>query len=99
MQRSFSDLEYAAKKVTRHDRFLGEINAVTAWSALVAEVNRSTREARDATTLLKFRRLLETHTLTARISTAINVHLADKGLLLRDGTVVDATIIAASSSI
>lgn len=39
MQRSFSDLEYAAKKkVTRRDRFLGEINAVTPWSALVAEV-------------------------------------------------------------
>jgi transposase, IS5 family len=39
MQRSFSDLEYAAKKkVTRRDRFLGEINAVTPWSALVTEV-------------------------------------------------------------
>jgi IS5 family transposase len=39
LQLSFSDLEYAAKKkVTRRDRFLGEINAVTPWSALVAEV-------------------------------------------------------------
>ena len=39
MQRSFSELEYASKKkVTRRDRFLGEINAVTPWSALVAEV-------------------------------------------------------------
>ena len=37
MQTSFSDLEYVAnKKVTRRDRFLGEINAVTPWSALVA---------------------------------------------------------------
>ena len=39
MQRSFSELEYATKKkVTRRDRFLGEINAVTPWSVLTAEV-------------------------------------------------------------
>jgi IS5 family transposase len=58
-----------------------------------------TREAApDATTLLKFRRLLETHQLTERIFVAINVHLAVKGLMLKEGTVVDATIIAAPSS-
>ena len=39
MQKSFSDLEYAAKKkVTRRDRFLGEIDAVTSWLALVGEI-------------------------------------------------------------
>ena len=39
MQASFSDLEYAAKKrVNRRDRFLSEIEAVTPWSALVAEI-------------------------------------------------------------
>jgi IS5 family transposase len=54
--------------------------------------------APDATTLLKFRRLLEKHKLTERIFAAINVHLADKGLMLKEGTVVDATIIAAPSS-
>lgn len=32
-------MEYAAKKkVTRRDRFLGEIDAVTPWPALLAEV-------------------------------------------------------------
>jgi transposase, IS5 family len=152
MQASFSDLEYAAKKkVTRRDRFLGEINAITPWSALVAEIEpfypkgegrgrppigvermlrmyvaqqcfglsdegtedaiydsqaiRSfvgidlNREAvPDATTLLKFRRLLEAHKLTERIFTAINAHLILKGLMLKEGTVVDATIIAAPSS-
>lgn len=37
MQVSFSELEYAAKKkVTRRDRLLGEIDAVSPWSALVA---------------------------------------------------------------
>lgn len=54
--------------------------------------------APDATTLLKFRRLLETHGLTQAILTAISTHLAQKGLLLKEGTVVDATIIAAPSS-
>lgn len=54
--------------------------------------------APDATTLLKFRRLLEARQLTERIFAAINVHLAAKGLLLREGTVVGATIIAAPSS-
>lgn len=152
MQASFSELEYAAKKkVTRRDRLLGEINAVTPWSALVAEIapfypkgegrgrppvgvermlrmyiaqqcfglsdegiedaiydsqairgfvgiDLSRESAPDATTLLKFRRLLEEHKLTERIFAAINTLLAVKGLMLREGTVVDATIIAAPSS-
>ncbi|MBE0548217.1 MAG: IS5 family transposase [Rubrivivax sp.] len=53
----------------------------------------------DATTLLKFRRLLEQHDLTAAMLAEVNAHLtAEHGLLLRPGTVVDATIIAAPSS-
>ncbi len=152
MQKSFSDLEYAAKKkVTRRDRFLGEIDALTPWSALEAEIepfypkgegrgrppiglkrmlrmyvaqqcfglsdegiedalydsqairrfvgiDLNREAAPDATTLLKFRRLLETHGLTQRIFAAINTHLALKGLLLKEGTIVDATIIAAPPS-
>lgn len=54
--------------------------------------------APDATTLLKFRRLLEAHQLTESIFNAINAHLAEKGLLLREGTIVDATLIAAPPS-
>jgi IS5 family transposase len=57
-----------------------------------------TREAApDATTLLKFRRLLETHKLIERIFATINGHLAAKCLMLKKGTVVDATIISAST--
>ena len=52
----------------------------------------------DATTLLKFRRLLEQHDLTAAILAEVNAHLSERGLLMRQGTVVDATIIAAPSS-
>jgi IS5 family transposase len=152
MQASFSDLEYAAKKkMTRRDRFLSEIETITPWAALVAEIepfypkdegrgrppiglermlrmyvaqqcfgfsdegiedalydsqairgfvgiDLSREAAPDATTLLKFRRLLEKHKLTEHIFAAINAHLAEKGQMLREGTIVDATIIAAPSS-
>ena len=152
MQLSFSELEYASKKkVTRRDRFLAEIEAMTPWSALEAElepfypkgggrgrppiglnrmlrmyiaqqcfglsdegiedalydsqairrfvgIDLSRESAPDATTLLKFRRLLETHGLTQRIFETINAHLAERGLLLRQGTIVDATLIAAPPS-
>lgn len=152
MQSSFSHLEYSAKKkLTRRDRFLGEIEAVTPWSAMVAElepfypkgegrgrppiglermlrmyvaqqcfglsdegiedaiydsqsirrfvgIDLARESAPDATTLLKFRRLLETHGLTRRIFETINGHLAQKGLMMREGTIVDATIIAAPPS-
>ena len=151
-QASFSELEYAAKKkVTRRDRFLAEIEAITPWVELertiapfypsnggrgrppiglarmlrmyVAQqcfglsdegiedalydsqairrfvgIDLSRESAPDATTLLKFRRLLETHHLTESIFNAINAHLAKKGLLLREGTIVDATLIAAPPS-
>ncbi|HZL77453.1 MAG TPA: IS5 family transposase [Candidatus Limnocylindrales bacterium] len=52
----------------------------------------------DAPTLLKFRRLLETHDLCKGLFTAINADRAARGLLLREGTLVDATLIAAPPS-
>ena len=52
----------------------------------------------DATTLLKFRRLLLDNDLTKALFEEINAHLAEQGLLMRAGTIVDATIIAAPSS-
>lgn len=54
--------------------------------------------APDATTLLKFRHLLEEQQLTESIFNAINAHLSEKGLFLREGTIVDATLIAAPPS-
>jgi IS5 family transposase len=152
MQKSFSDLEYAAKKkLTRRDRFLAKIDEVTPWAALWKEIepfypkgegagrppiglarmlrmyvaqqcfglsdegiedaiydsqairgfvgiDLSRESAPDATTVLKFRRLLETHALTEKIFQTINGHLAAKGLMMREGTIVDATLIAASPS-
>jgi len=52
----------------------------------------------DETTILNFRHLLERHDLTKAIFAAVAEHLAAKGELLRGGTIVDATLIAASPS-
>lgn len=52
----------------------------------------------DETTILRFRRLLEEHKLSAQILALVNELLGAKGLMLRAGTVVDATLIAAPSS-
>ena len=61
-------------------------------------VDLAREAAPDATTLLKFRRLLEDHGLTGAIFQTINAHLAQQGLLLREGTLIDATLIAAPPS-
>jgi IS5 family transposase len=52
----------------------------------------------DETTILHFRHLLEKHELTRKIFEKTQRYLSDKGLLLREGTIVDATIISAPSS-
>ena len=52
----------------------------------------------DETTILNFRHLLERHGLPEAIFAEVNAHLADKGITLRSGTLVDATIIDAPSS-
>jgi IS5 family transposase len=52
----------------------------------------------DEMTILNFRHLLERHGLTEAIFAEVNGHLADKGITLRSGTLVDATIIDAPSS-
>jgi transposase, IS5 family len=52
----------------------------------------------DESTILRFRHRLERHKLADEIFATINALLSDKGLLLRAGTAVDATLIAAPSS-
>lgn len=52
----------------------------------------------DETTILRFRHLLEKHALTEAIFGEINGLLVEKRLLLKSGTIVDATIISAPSS-
>lgn len=52
----------------------------------------------DESTILRFRHLLERHQLTQKIFTQIRGLLEEKRLLLKSGTIVDATIIAAPPS-
>jgi transposase, IS5 family len=52
----------------------------------------------DATTLLKFRHWLEQHDLTRLLFEEVGAVLEERGLLMRQGTIVDATIIAAPPS-
>ena len=52
----------------------------------------------DATTLLKFRRLLETHSLGDKLFAKVGEVLQGRGLKVGTGTIVDATIIGAPSS-
>ena len=57
-----------------------------------------TRAIPDETTILNFRHLLEANDLAPKLLQCVNGHLCDRGLLLKRGTMVDATIIAAPSS-
>jgi transposase, IS5 family len=52
----------------------------------------------DATTVLHFRHWLERHDLTKALFEDIAAMLEERGLLMRQGTIVDATIIAAPPS-
>jgi IS5 family transposase len=150
-QMSFAQSEYAGKKkVTRREKFLGEMERVVPWTRLVAliqphyptgrrgrppvglermlriyflqqwytladealedalydsqalrtfaGIDLSVESVPDATTLLGFRHLLEEHTLGPKILQEVNAHLGERQLLMREGTIVDATIIAAPPS-
>ena len=70
-------------------------NASMAW---FMGVNVATDRAPDATTLLHFRHLLEKHGLAETMFSRLNELLEQKGLMMRGGSIVDATIIAAPSS-
>ena len=52
----------------------------------------------DETTILNFRHLLESNELAPEILSRINAYLGRKGLMLKRGSIVDATIISAPSS-
>lgn len=52
----------------------------------------------DTTTLLKFRHQLEANGLTHQIFETINEHLAEKKPIMREGNIVDTTLIVAPPS-
>ena len=63
-----------------------------------AGIDLSVESVPDATTLLNFRHLLEAHDLTRQLFQAVGALLEERRLLMREGTIVDATIIAAPCS-
>ena len=52
----------------------------------------------DETTILAFRHLLEKHNLDKQIFETVKAHLKDQGMSMKQGTIIDATLIAAPSS-
>lgn len=62
------------------------------------KINFMHEQVPDATTLLKFRHLLEEHNIGDAIFKDVNNRLEKAGLIMHGGTIVDATIIAAPSS-
>ena len=63
-----------------------------------AGIDLAVENAPDATTLLKFRRLLIAHGLTRKLFDEIDISLCERGLMMKKGTLVDATIIEAPPS-
>jgi len=150
-QTTFASLAWKGKgKVTRRERFLGEMDAVIPWKHLnrliephypkagngtqpmpqermlriyfmqqwfnlsdpamedalydsesmrrFAGIELSEDAIPDETTILRFRHLLEKHYLTQAIFSQVRELLEQKRLLLKSGTIVDATIIEAPPS-
>ena len=79
----------------------GVEDAITDSQALrsFVGIDLSRESAPDATTLLQFRHLLEKNELTGALFAAINAKLSAQGLMMREGTIADATIIAAPPSV
>ncbi len=148
-QPSFADLAYEnKKKVTRKERFLGEMDSVLPWSVMLKpikakypkgsrgrppvsvetllriyfmqqwyglsdpamedslyDIESMRRFAKvdlesipDESTICRFRHYLEARNLTKKLFQVIEQYLSERGLILSEGTIVDASIISAPSS-
>ena len=72
---------------------LYEIESVRRFPGL-----KLSRPIPDETPILKFRHVLEAHNLGKKLFAEINKYLEEQSLMLREGTIVDASIIAAPKS-
>ena len=88
MQQWFTLSDPAMEEALHDTPVLREFAGLDNWSSRLP----------DETTILRFRHLLEKHKLAPQILVVINDLLRAKGLMLRVGTAVDATLIAAPSS-
>jgi transposase, IS5 family len=93
---------HLSTKRTRKRAFLDEMERVVPWADLFALITpmfrdfaalHGTQRLPDETTILRFRHLPEEHKLADQMLGVVNDMLGSKGLLLRVGTVVDATLI------
>ena len=62
-----------------------------------AGLDVETKRLPDESTILRFRHLLEAHELAQQMLALVNEILDEQGLLLKSGSAVDATLIAAPS--
>ena len=152
-QLGFGDYEQSrAKKRTKRERFLSEMEAVVPWKALIdliephypktssrggrpayplatmlrvhlmqqwyslsdpamedalievptmrrfAGIDLVSERIPDETTILAFRHLLEKHELGEQIFQVVKAHLKERGMAMKQGTIIDATLISAPSS-
>jgi IS5 family transposase len=125
-QLGFSDYGLTtAKKQTKREKFLSEMELVVPWQALIdliephypkaskkggrppyplatmrrfAGIELISDRIPDETTILTFRHLLEKDELGEQIFETVKAHLSHRGMTMRQGTIVDATLIAAPSS-
>ena len=154
-QLGFGDYEQStARKRTKRERFLAQMEAVVPWKALIvldliefcypktgskggcppypleimlrihlmqqwydlsdpamedalievptmrrfAGIDLISERIPDETTILAFRHLLEKHDLGKQIFETVKGHLKDQGMAMKQGTIIDATLIAAPSS-
>ncbi len=152
-QLGFGDYEQTtARKRTKRERFLAQMEAVVPWKALIdliephypkagskggrpaypletmlrihlmqqwydlsdpamedalievptmrrfAGINLISDRIPDETTILSFRHLLEKHDLGKQIFETVKAHLKANGMAMKQGTIIDATLIAAPSS-
>jgi IS5 family transposase len=152
-QLGFGDYEQTtAKKRTKREKFLAEMDAVVPWESLIsliephypktgskggrppyplatmlrihlmqqwyslsdpamedalievptmrrfAGIDMLSDRIPDETTILAFRHLLEKHNLGEKIFETVKAHLRERGIAMKQGTIIDATLIAAPSS-
>ena len=88
MQQWFTSSDPAMEEALHDVALFREFAGLDNWSTRLP----------DESTILRFRHLLEKHRLAEQVFAKVNEILGAKGLLLRTGTVVDATLIAAPSS-
>ena len=95
-------LNTAVARVLRHRTVVDQLQTVLTSRTIAlrafAGIDLAVENAPDATTLLKFRRLLIAHELTRKLFDEIGISLCERGLMMKEGTLVDATIIEAPPS-